>query len=260
MCSCTCCVSHGLSCSFADTDQPLMAVGISSCFGCTQRYNSKSFNIRGSCGISLLLDLKINSCFEMQIPMCTKDLWKREYPFFRWFRWGAVFIQRLGDFLWWNCHHLWCRLFNCETFGIKNNVKLKILHYYCTHGIWIIDKKKVLVKRCTRVLTYRGWSVQSERPCNRYWSDYWRFHPLAEPLTAIRLFNGTQEHLNFMWQQFQMSSEWHHDVLIVLIRRVPDQIWKKSNKACKCVRELLTVATAMSRCRSISASCSHRVN
>lgn len=45
-----------------------------------------------------LLDLKINSCFEMQIPMCTKDLWKREYPFFCWFRWGAVFIQRLGDF------------------------------------------------------------------------------------------------------------------------------------------------------------------
>lgn len=96
--SCTCCVSHVLSCSFADTDQLLIAVGISSCLGCTQRYNSKSFNICGSCGISLLLDLKINSCFEMQIPMCTKDLWIREYPFFRWFRWGAVFIQRLGDF------------------------------------------------------------------------------------------------------------------------------------------------------------------
>lgn len=52
----------------------------------------------GHAELVCLLDLKINSCFEMQIPMCTKDLWKPEYPFFRRFRWGAVFIQRLGDF------------------------------------------------------------------------------------------------------------------------------------------------------------------
>lgn len=88
-----------------------------------------------------LLDLKINSCFEMQIPMCTKDLWKREYPFFLLVPLRSCVYPTIRWFLWWNCHHLWCRLFTCETFGIKNNVKSKILHHYRTHGIWIIDKK-----------------------------------------------------------------------------------------------------------------------
>lgn len=81
-------------------------------------------------------------------------------------------------------------------------------------------------------------------PYNRYWSHYWYFHPPAEPWAAVRLFNGAWEHPNFMWQQLQMSFEWHHDVLKVLIRRAPDPFWEKSNKASKCARELHQVATA----------------
>lgn len=153
----------------------------------------------------------------MQIPMCTKDLRKREYPFFSSFHWGAAFIQQLNMILWWNCYRLWCRVVTCKTFWINNNTKLKILHH-----LWII---KSVCETCPRVC----WHSRVRGPCNRYWY----FHPPAEPWSAIRLFKGTWEHL-----------KWHHDVLIVLIRRGPDQFCEKSNKARKCARKLLAAATA----------------
>lgn len=42
-----------------------------------------------------------------------------------------------------------------------------------------------------------------------------------------------------------MPFEWQNNVLIMLIRRPPDQFWVKSNKPCKCARELLAAGTAL---------------
>lgn len=119
MYSCKYCVSHVLSYSFVDTVKLLVAVCILHLFMSQTRAgllyrNSKSLNICASCEISSLLDLKINSCFEMQIQMCTKDLQNREYPFFCSFHWGAVFIQQINMILWWKCFFLQCQVVTFE--------------------------------------------------------------------------------------------------------------------------------------------------
>lgn len=57
---------------------------------------TQSLNICASCAISFLLNLKINSCFEMQIPECKKDFKDKRISIFQ----LAVFIQRLNVILW----------------------------------------------------------------------------------------------------------------------------------------------------------------
>lgn len=64
------------------------------------------------CGISLLLDLKINISFEMQILACTKDfekVYSRAFCYSPLAEEHVVCVLGLNRGLWRYCRHLWCR-------------------------------------------------------------------------------------------------------------------------------------------------------
>lgn len=137
------------------------------------------------------------------------------------------FIQRLNTIFLWNCHHLWQRAVSSagkQPAKPSEEVLTSKQFLYHSH-IWIRHKKECLwVNMCVSVLSHRGWLVQ-RGPCNWDRSDYWHLHPLAGLWAVICLLNGTQEPLHFTWHQCQMPFWVARYVLVVLIRRAPDQFW-----------------------------------